>query len=59
MFVIFLYLDFKLSKSSGTVFNWSLMKLFTSDFKLANSTFFAKDDVSTPVGLFASYLLHK
>ena len=47
---------FKLLKPLGTFLN-----LFKSDFKLAKSTFLAKNDVSTPVAFFKSgfvQLLH-
>ena len=39
-------------------FKFSISNLSRSDFKLAKSTFFAKDDVSAPIAFFKSVLLH-
>ena len=45
---------FKLFKPYGTIFVLSISNLSTSDFKLAESTFLAKEDSSTPVAFFNS-----
>ena len=38
----------------STFFNLSIYNLSTSDFQIAKSTFFEKDDVSMPVAFFKS-----
>ena len=56
-FIRILTLLLKLLKLFGTFLNLPLSNLSTSDFKLANSLFLAKSDVSTPVAFLNLLLL--
>ena len=49
---------FKLLTPLGTFFNSSLSNLSTSDFKLVESVFLAKSDVTTAVSFLYLLLLH-